>query len=235
MDPGRRLGRLRLLSRGERWRLQRVEPIPAQAIPESHEPFVIEQAKRFFARGQAKTAQPLRQTGRSRRLGGERLGLPVVLKRPDSAFSTDVVKAKDEAELKAKLDALLEESDLVIGQAYVPSAYDWRIGLLDGRALYACRYHMAPGHWQVQRPSGSRQRYGNVDTLPAPHRDAPLASTAISPPTTRRGCSATSGSTPEAASPASIAWRSRSAPSTSRSVRRPTGPWWRRSRVWCDT
>lgn len=108
----------------------------------------------------------------------ERLGLPVVLKRPDSAFSTGVVKAKDEAELKAKLDAFLEESDLVIGQAYVPSAYDWRIGLLDGRALYACRYHMAPGHWQVQRPSGSRQRYGNVDTLPVSAAPAGAVETA---------------------------------------------------------
>ena len=38
--------------------------------------------------------------------------------------------------------------------------------MLGGEALFACRYHMARGHWQIVRtgPSGFR-RYGKVDTL----------------------------------------------------------------------
>jgi hypothetical protein len=33
-----------------RWRLQRIEPIPARMIPEAHLPFVREAAERYFAR-----------------------------------------------------------------------------------------------------------------------------------------------------------------------------------------
>ncbi|MCB0783220.1 MAG: RimK family alpha-L-glutamate ligase, partial [Flavobacteriales bacterium] len=70
----------------------------------------------------------------------ERLGLPVVLKLPDSTFSVGVTKASTARELNEKLDAILEESDLAIAQEYIPTDYDWRIGVLDGKPLYACKY-----------------------------------------------------------------------------------------------
>src|SRR5690606_19840926 len=48
----------------------------------------------------------------------------------------------------------------------------WRIGVLDGRPLYACRYYMARGHWQIQRAiDGGRRQYGKTETLPV--TDAP--------------------------------------------------------------
>lgn len=78
-----------------------------------------------------------------------RFGLPVVLKLPDSTFSRGVTKAHSAAELEQKLNDLLEESDLVIAQEYMPSDFDWRVGVLDGRPLYACKYFMARGHWQI--------------------------------------------------------------------------------------
>lgn len=78
-----------------------------------------------------------------------RFGLPVVLKLPDSTFSIGVTKAKTPEELEEKLDAILKESDLAIAQEYMPSDFDWRIGVLDGKPLYACKYFMARGHWQI--------------------------------------------------------------------------------------
>lgn len=99
------------------------------------------------------------------RVGAE-LGFPCVLKAPDSAFSAGVLKAADEAELGAILETFFEDSDLVVAQEYTPSAFDWRIGVLDGRPLYVCRYHMARGHWQIQKAEGERaRRYGKVETL----------------------------------------------------------------------
>ncbi len=97
----------------------------------------------------------------------ETVGLPCVLKRPDSSFSQGVVRVDDAAALKTRVDEFLKDSALVIAQAYTPSRFDWRIGVLGGKALYACRYHMAPGHWQIiaTRPSG-RRSYGAVETLP---------------------------------------------------------------------
>lgn len=79
----------------------------------------------------------------------KRFGLPVVLKLPDSTFSIGVMKAKTPEDLEQKLDDILRESDLAIAQEYMPSDYDWRIGVLDGEPLYACKYFMARGHWQI--------------------------------------------------------------------------------------
>jgi glutathione synthase/RimK-type ligase-like ATP-grasp enzyme len=70
-----------------------------------------------------------------------------VLKRPDGCFSQGVVRASSEDELGTVIEAMLQESDLVIAQEWMPTEYDWRVGVLEGRPLYACRYHMASKHW----------------------------------------------------------------------------------------
>ncbi len=95
------------------------------------------------------------------------LGLPCILKQPDSSFSQGVVKAHDAGQLRLLVERLLERSELIVGQAFVPTAFDWRIGVLDGAPLYACRYHMAKNHWQIiKRDAAGRPDYGKVDTLP---------------------------------------------------------------------
>jgi glutathione synthase/RimK-type ligase-like ATP-grasp enzyme len=77
------------------------------------------------------------------------VGLPCVLKLPDGAFSLGVSKVEHEDELHAAVAQLLLKSDLIIAQAFQPTAFDWRVGMLDGRPLFVCRYFMAPNHWQV--------------------------------------------------------------------------------------
>ena len=93
------------------------------------------------------------------------LGLPVVLKQPDSAFSVGVVKVHDRAALKSTIIELLKSSDLIVAQEYLPTTFDWRVGLIDGRPLYACRYHMARGHWQIIHREGEKKNEGSSDTL----------------------------------------------------------------------
>ncbi|MBI1249292.1 ATP-grasp domain-containing protein [bacterium] len=98
---------------------------------------------------------------------GEQLGFPCVLKRPDSAFSLGVVKVKDQAELDRKLKEFFADSELVIAQEFLPTDFDWRIGIFDQQPLYACKYFMAKGHWQIIRQeNASRGRYGKLETLP---------------------------------------------------------------------
>jgi glutathione synthase/RimK-type ligase-like ATP-grasp enzyme len=95
------------------------------------------------------------------------VGLPCVLKRPDSSFSHGVVRVDTAEELCAKAAEFLRESDLVVAQAFTPSEFDWRIGVLAGRPLFACRYHMARGHWQiVATGAGGKRRYGRVEAVP---------------------------------------------------------------------
>lgn len=79
------------------------------------------------------------------------LGFPLVLKVPDGSFSRGVKKVADAAELAATSRAMFAESDLLLAQRYVPTRFDWRIGTLGGEPLFACRYLMAPGHWQIVR------------------------------------------------------------------------------------
>ncbi|MEX2525451.1 MAG: RimK family protein [Gammaproteobacteria bacterium] len=91
-----------------------------------------------------------------------RLNLPCVLKQPDSAFSRGVLKVETVAELETEVTRLLSRSDLIIAQEFLPTAFDWRIGICDRRPLYACRYHMAKEHWQIihHHADGSKQEGG---------------------------------------------------------------------------
>jgi glutathione synthase/RimK-type ligase-like ATP-grasp enzyme len=97
---------------------------------------------------------------------GERIGWPVVLKIPDGSFSRGVYKCDDAQELKARLKQLLQDSDLLIGQEFLPTAFDWRIGVLDGEAIFACKYHMVDEHWQVMKYDGDKKvGEGDATTL----------------------------------------------------------------------
>lgn len=96
---------------------------------------------------------------------GMELGYPVVLKQPDSSFSAGVEKAHDPEELSQLLKKLLARSELVVAQQFVPSAFDWRVGVLDGQPLYACKYYMARGHWQIQHVVESKRSYGRYETM----------------------------------------------------------------------
>lgn len=77
------------------------------------------------------------------------LGYPCVLKLPDSSGARDVHRVDDRAGLVATLARLGQQSAALIAQAWTPSAFDWRIGVLDGELIFASRYDMMPGHWQV--------------------------------------------------------------------------------------
>lgn len=74
---------------------------------------------------------------------------PCVIKRPDSECSVDVVKADNEKELHKILKKFFKFSDLVIIQSFLPTEFDWRIGIIDRKPLFARQYYMAKNHWQI--------------------------------------------------------------------------------------
>lgn len=104
----------------------------------------------------------------------ESLGSPIILKVPDGSFSIGVEKARDEAELNAALDRLFERSSMLLAQEYVPTEFDWRIGVLSGRPFYACKYFMARGHWQIYNHDAFRHRYGAAETVGIPRVPKPV-------------------------------------------------------------
>ena len=94
------------------------------------------------------------------------LGFPAVIKIPDGAFSRGVTKAEDEKSLREGLKELFKQSALVLAQEYMYTDYDWRIGVLGGRAIYACKYMMVKGHWQICQHKESSSDSGGFETMP---------------------------------------------------------------------
>ncbi|HEX6371776.1 MAG TPA: glutamate-cysteine ligase family protein [Longimicrobium sp.] len=95
------------------------------------------------------------------------LGLPLVIKLPDGSFSSAVHKVGSRDEFRRYADDMFRRSPLIIAQEFLPTDYDWRITVLDGRLLFACRYHMARGHWQIRAESSAgKERYGRVEAVP---------------------------------------------------------------------
>jgi glutathione synthase/RimK-type ligase-like ATP-grasp enzyme len=97
----------------------------------------------------------------------EKLGFPCILKQPDSSFSQGVVKADNQESYERLTKQLLLKSDLLIVQSFIPTEFDWRIGVLNNKPIYACRYHMARKHWQIYKRTGDgKTQAGNSDTIP---------------------------------------------------------------------
>src|SRR5436309_1554376 len=102
----------------------------------------------------------------------EELGLPLVVKIPDGSFSRGVHKVQTPEELRRVADELFEETDLLLAQKFLPTEFDWRVGVLAGEPLFVCQYRMARGHWQIvkHRADGSSREGGfktfDIDQAP---------------------------------------------------------------------
>jgi glutathione synthase/RimK-type ligase-like ATP-grasp enzyme len=79
----------------------------------------------------------------------ERLGFPLVLKIPDGCFSRGVIKVQDREEMLEATAQLFEHSVLLLAQEFFYTEYDWRIGILNRKPIFACQYFMSKGHWQI--------------------------------------------------------------------------------------
>ena len=82
---------------------------------------------------------------------------PLVLKIPDGSFSRGVVKVDAPGGFERAARELLKKSEIILQQEYVPSDFDWRIGVLNGEAIFACQYFMVKGHWQIYKHSETKK------------------------------------------------------------------------------
>ncbi|MCB9093509.1 MAG: RimK family protein [Halobacteriovoraceae bacterium] len=93
------------------------------------------------------------------------LKFPCIVKQPDSAFSQGVHKATCMEEFKKLMAELFKTSELLIVQEYIPTDYDWRIGVLDGEIIYACKYFMAKDHWQIINHKNGKNIEGDYESI----------------------------------------------------------------------
>jgi glutathione synthase/RimK-type ligase-like ATP-grasp enzyme len=107
------------------------------------------------------------------------LGLPCVLKLPDSGFGLDVVKIESEDNLRKEAERFFKQSELLIAQEWLPSDFDWRVGVYDRRPLFVAKYFMAPGHWQVNKVVEGRLVDGKTEALTIGEAPEQVINTAV--------------------------------------------------------
>lgn len=95
------------------------------------------------------------------------IGYPMVMKVPDGAFSRGVSKVSNRAEFERTAHELLAQSSLLLVQEYLYTEFDWRIGVLNGEAIFASQYYMSKGHWQVaKRGTDGKAEFGLSRAVP---------------------------------------------------------------------
>jgi len=104
---------------------------------------------------------------------------PVVVKVPDGSFSRGVFKVEDRRELEGAARRLFKDSELLLAQEYTYTAFDWRVGILNRRPLFVCKYYMADEHWQIIDHAKSSKKEGRAETLRAEEAPVKVVRTAL--------------------------------------------------------
>jgi glutathione synthase/RimK-type ligase-like ATP-grasp enzyme len=90
----------------------------------------------------------------------ESMGMPLVLKAPNSSFSAYVDRATTVESFVKIGRKFLRRADRVVVQQYMPSEFDWRVITLQGRVLAVVKYQFAQDKWKLMErgPGGEWAR-----------------------------------------------------------------------------
>ena len=97
----------------------------------------------------------------------EELGTPLVLKEPSTSFSARVEKVSTVDELLKIARRFFKLSDWIVVQEYIESRFDWRVGVINGQLLYACRYIIPSETFKIQASVNGHIVYCDVESVPA--------------------------------------------------------------------
>lgn len=109
------------------------------------------------------------------------LGKPVVIKAPYTSFSRYVEKAACETSFRDVAKRFFRKSDVLAVQQFMPTAFDWRVGVLNHEVLYVCKYMIPKGRWK----HGAKRRgkptfvWGRTVALKRENAPAPLKELAL--------------------------------------------------------
>ena len=108
-------------------------------------------------------------------------GRPVVVKAPYTSFSKYVEKVACETSFREVARRFFRKSDVLVVQKFMPTAFDWRVGVLNGEVLYVCKYMVPKGRWK----HGAKRRgkpsfvWGRTISLKRENAPAKLKETAV--------------------------------------------------------
>jgi glutathione synthase/RimK-type ligase-like ATP-grasp enzyme len=110
----------------------------------------------------------------------EEIGLPLIIKIPDGSFSKGVYKVQSLEEVYKVTEDLFKKTALLLAQEYFYTDFDWRIGVLNNKPIYACKYYMTKGHWQIYNHAQKGQNQtGKAETFPLSKVPKHVLSTAL--------------------------------------------------------
>jgi glutathione synthase/RimK-type ligase-like ATP-grasp enzyme len=111
----------------------------------------------------------------------EALGKPLVVKAPYTSFSRYVEKVACETSFRDVAKRYFRKSDVLALQSFMPTAFDWRVGVLNRQVLYVCKYMIPKGRWK----HGAKRRgkptfvWGRTVALKTENAPAGLRSVAL--------------------------------------------------------
>jgi glutathione synthase/RimK-type ligase-like ATP-grasp enzyme len=108
-------------------------------------------------------------------------GKPVVVKAPYTSFSRYVEKVACETSFREVAARFFRKSDVLAVQKFMPTSFDWRVGVLNDGVLYVCKYMIPKGRWK----HGAKLRgkptfiWGRTVALKCENAPAPLKDLAL--------------------------------------------------------
>jgi glutathione synthase/RimK-type ligase-like ATP-grasp enzyme len=110
------------------------------------------------------------------------LGKPVVIKAPYTSFSRFVEKAACETNFRNFAKRFFKKSDVLAVQKFVPTTFDWRIGVLNDEVLYVCKYMIPKGKWKHGAKLRGKEKiiWGRTVTLKKQNAPWKVRETALS-------------------------------------------------------
>lgn len=95
----------------------------------------------------------------------DELGSPIVLKEPSTCYSNRVKKVNRPEDFLQTARAYLKMSDDLVVQEYIDSEEDWRIGVLNGRFLFASRYVLPRESDRLQAADSEEIPYFGIEMV----------------------------------------------------------------------
>ena len=108
-------------------------------------------------------------------------GKPVVLKAPYTSFSRYVERVACETSFREVARRFFRKSDVLVVQKFMPTSFDWRVGVLNGEVLYVCKYTMRKGKWKhgAKLRGKSKFIWGRTFSIKREHASARFKETAL--------------------------------------------------------
>lgn len=95
-----------------------------------------------------------------------KLGKPLVIKAPHSSFSKRVEKACTTEDFARIVKSYSRQTSMVLVQEFIATEFDWRIGILNNKPIYACKYIFPKGSWKMVGEKYSKQAECDVEAVP---------------------------------------------------------------------